>query len=29
MEMGNHQYDTYGTQKIHDFRQCSQIVFLL
>ena len=25
----HHEDDAYGTEKVHDFRQCPQIVFLL
>lgn len=29
VEVDDHQNNAYGTEKIHDFRQCPQIVFLL
>lgn len=29
VEVDDHQNNAYGTKKIHDFRQCPQIVFLL
>ena len=29
VKVDDHQNNTYGTEKIHDFRQCPQIVFLL